>query len=101
MGIGSKLDILLKDRHRNVNDVANAANVPASTVYSIIKRDNTKADLDILQRLARELEVTLEYFVDDYEPETIAAHHDGEEWTSEELDEIEEFKKYVKSKRKK
>lgn len=33
------------------------------------------------------------------EPETIAAHHDGEEWTEEELEEIESFKKYVKSKR--
>lgn len=35
------------------------------------------------------------------EPEihTIAAHHEGEEWTQEELDEIEEFKKFVKSKR--
>ena len=37
---------------------------------------------------------------DDYEPKTIAAHHDSEEWTTEELDEIEEFKRYVKSKRK-
>lgn len=32
---------------------------------------------------------------------TIAAHHDNPEWTEEELDEIEEFKKYVLSKRKK
>ena len=32
---------------------------------------------------------------------TIAAHHDGEEWTAEELDEIEEFKKFVLSKRNK
>lgn len=32
--------------------------------------------------------------------ETIAAHHDGEEWTEEELEEIERFKEFVKSKRK-
>ena len=32
---------------------------------------------------------------------TIAAHHEGEDWTEEELDEIEEFKKFVRSKRKK
>ena len=30
---------------------------------------------------------------------TIAAHHDGEKWTDEELNEIEEFKKFVLSKR--
>ncbi|AFM02374.1 Helix-turn-helix protein [Desulfitobacterium dehalogenans ATCC 51507] len=34
-----------------------------------------------------------------YEPETIAAHHDGEEWTDEELAEIERFKEFVRSKK--
>lgn len=34
------------------------------------------------------------------EIETIAAHHDGDEWTDEELDEIERFKEFVKSRRK-
>jgi transcriptional regulator with XRE-family HTH domain len=33
-------------------------------------------------------------------PETIAAHHDGEEWTEEELKAIEDFKAFVKSRRK-
>ena len=32
---------------------------------------------------------------------TIAAHHDEEDWTAEELEEIENFKKYVLSKRNK
>lgn len=31
--------------------------------------------------------------------QTIAAHHDGEDWTEEELQEIEEFKQYVKMRR--
>lgn len=31
--------------------------------------------------------------------ETIAAHHDGEEWTEEELEEIERFKEFVRMKR--
>ena len=30
---------------------------------------------------------------------TIAAHHDNEDWTAEELDEIEAFKRFVLSKR--
>lgn len=33
--------------------------------------------------------------------ETIAAHHDGDEWTEEELEEIERFKEFVRMKRKK
>jgi len=35
----------------------------------------------------------------DIEINTIAAHHDDIDWTDEELDEIEEFKKYILSKR--
>lgn len=33
------------------------------------------------------------------ETETIAAHHDGEDWTEEELEEIERFKEFVRMKR--
>lgn len=33
--------------------------------------------------------------------DTIAAHHDGETWTEEELEEIERFKAFVRSKRNK
>ena len=49
----------------------------------------------------------MDYLADDDVPEdiseihTIAAHHDGEDWTDEELAEIEAFKKYVLSKRNK
>ena len=32
--------------------------------------------------------------------ETIAAHHDGEEWTQEELKAIEDFKAFIRSRRK-
>lgn len=31
---------------------------------------------------------------------TVAAHHDGEDWTEEELEEIERFKEFIRSKRK-
>ncbi|MGG1643006.1 helix-turn-helix domain-containing protein [Paenibacillus sp. NRS-1782] len=31
---------------------------------------------------------------------TLAAHHDGEDWTDEELEEIEQFKEFVKLRRK-
>ncbi|BAM46315.1 helix-turn-helix domain-containing protein [Amphibacillus xylanus] len=34
-----------------------------------------------------------------HEPDTIAAHHDGEDWTEEELEEIERFKEFVRMKR--
>lgn len=42
-------------------------------------------------------EDVIEYNASTYEPETIAAHHEGD-WSKEELEEVEEFKKYVKDK---
>ncbi len=35
-----------------------------------------------------------------YKPVTIAAHHDSDEWSEDELKEIEDIKKYAKSKKK-
>lgn len=37
----------------------------------------------------------------DVKIETIAAHHDNEDWTKEELEEIERFKEFVRAKRNK
>lgn len=34
-----------------------------------------------------------------HEPKTIAAHHEGDEWTEEELAEIERFKEFIRSKK--
>lgn len=59
-----------------------------------------------LEKLASALNVKISYLMgieedDDDFPKTIAAHHDNDEWTEEELQEIEQFKAYVKSKREK
>lgn len=37
--------------------------------------------------------------IDNNNIQTIAAHHDGEDWTEEELEEIKRFKEFVKSRR--
>ena len=74
MGIGKKLDDLMKMRGTNANELAKKVNVPAQTIYSMIKRDSKKADIEVLIRIARELGVSTEYFCDDesnpieYEP---------------------------------
>jgi len=55
-----------------------------NTMYAIAKALNCKVD---------------DFITDENEVQTIAAHHDGEDWTRDELDEIERFKEYVKSKK--
>lgn len=56
--------------------------------------------LDSARILANFFETTLDYMLG-IEPLTVAAHHDGEDWTEEELQELEDFKRYVLSKRQK
>lgn len=99
MAIGKKLDELLEKRGMNARELSKKIDVPPSTIYSIIQRNNKKVDIDILLNVADVLGVDVEYFSDKDDVKTIAAHHDSEEWTQEELDEIEAFKQFVKQKR--
>jgi transcriptional regulator with XRE-family HTH domain len=62
MSIGERLENLIKSKNTNVYQVAMKANVSPQTIYSIIRRNNTKVDLDVLQDIADELGVTLDYF---------------------------------------
>lgn len=62
MSIGKRLEELIIYRGTNVNKVARAANISPQTIYGIIKRDNTKVDINILMALARQLDVTLDFF---------------------------------------
>lgn len=65
MGIGDKLQDLILKRKTNVNELAIRAKVSPSTLYSIIKRNSTKADIDILIRIANILGVPVDYFSDE------------------------------------
>ena len=101
MGIGSKLSQLLDANGTNANELANKIGVSPQTIYSMIKRDSKKADIEVLIRIAKELGVSVEYFSDEpIEPTTIAAHFDGNEYTEEELEEIRQFAEFVKNRRK-
>ena len=57
MGIGSRLEQLLREKNKRPGTLAREADVSKNTVYSIIKRDNDKVDAEILTRLARALGV--------------------------------------------
>ena len=100
MGIGNKLDELLKKQNMTVTELARRVGVAPTTIYSIIQRNNKKVDIDVLLNIADILGVDADYFRDSDKPITIAAHFDGNEFTEEELDEIRNFAEYVKSKRK-
>ena len=60
MGIGDKLQQLISQKNTNVNELSVQAKVSPSTLYSIIKRNNTKVDIDILIRISNILGVNNE-----------------------------------------
>lgn len=80
--------------------------MPWTTLDSILKRGFANSNITNVLKITRELNINAESLalgkIKNEEPQvhTIAAHHDEEEWTDEELSEIEEFKRYVLSKRK-
>ena len=81
MSIGKRLEELINYRNKNVNRVAREAGISPQTIYGIIKRDNTKVDINILMALAKELNVTLDFFsggplnVDEVDVETFVSRY--------------------------
>lgn len=110
LDLGRRLKKLREDKHVSMDkmcdDLANIYNVRLAK-STISKWENGKAEptLAYAKILSKYFNVTLDYLIgiedvtkdDDL---TIAAHHATNDWTQEELDEIERFKEFVKSRRK-
>lgn len=62
MGIGNTLNQLIKLRGTNVNELSQKIGVAPTTIYSLIKRDSKKVDIEILIKLSKALNVNAEYF---------------------------------------
>lgn len=66
MGIGKKLAELIDQKGINANELAESTGITPSTIYSIIKRDNTKVDIEVLIRICEALDVNVEIFYQEY-----------------------------------
>lgn len=64
--IGRTLQALLDEKDVNVNELSKMINVSNQTLYSIIKRDNMKIDFEVLLKICKALNVSIEYFYADY-----------------------------------
>lgn len=106
MSFLDKLDYLMREKNINKSQLSKESGVPYTTIDGFYKKGTENIKLSTLKKLASYFDCSLDYLADDNVDEdeplmTIAAHHDEEDWTEEELAEIEEFKRYVKSKRNK
>lgn len=81
------------------------ADIVDLTQQAVGKWENNKAepDLTTVAKLADFFDCSTDYLLGKTNirkyPHTIAAHHDGGEFTEEELNEIEKFKEFVRMKR--
>ena len=57
MGVGLRLKHILRDRKMTIKQLAENANIPVNTLYSITKRDSERVDPVILRQLSETLEV--------------------------------------------
>lgn len=112
--LGEKLKSLRTIRKLTMEQLSDKLNSKYNTRINksmISKWENGVGEpsLENIRALASFFDVTLDYLLGidnvcvaesfiDYET-TIAAHHEGEDWTEEELKELEDFKQYVLSKR--
>mgnify|MGYP002223870170 CR=1 FL=1 len=100
MSIGQIMKDLRVKAGLNKQQAADRLGMPYTT-YNNYETDARQVGSDTLKKLSKMYDVTIDYLLEnDYVPGTIATHQDDEYWTAEELDEIERFKAYVKSKRK-
>lgn len=66
MAIGAKLDVLLKHEKMKVSKLSRLTGIPAQTIYAIIRRDSANVDLEILQKICKEMKIGISYFYDDH-----------------------------------
>lgn len=110
MSVELELKDLILERYKSLREFAIKIDMPYSTMDTILKRGVDKANVYNIIKICKELNIDTEALGEgrieckqtDYQVSTIAAHKDkiDVDWTEEELEDIENFKKYVLSKRK-
>ena len=72
----------------------------AKSSYSLYESGKREPDVERIKMLAQILGVSSDALLGlPEQPTTIAAHHEGDEFTSDEWEEIEKFKMFVKARR--
>lgn len=95
--VGNKIKQLRLEKEILQKELADKLNLTQQTI-SLYESGKRSPDYETLKRIADYFNVSTDYLLN-RDVETIAAHQ--EEYTEEELKEIEEFKNFVRSRRKK
>lgn len=98
MDVGKRIKQRRKEIKISAEDLAEVAEVSPSTIYRYEKGDIENMPTPVLDKIARKLRVSPSYLMGWDEDYTIAAHID-DDVTEEEMQDIRDYIKYIKSKR--
>lgn len=99
----NRIKELREEKGLSQEELGKHLNVQKSAV-SKYEKEHVSLNNDLIRELVKLFNVSSDYLLGisddrDSDIKTIAAHHDGDTWTEEELEEIEKFKAFVRSKR--
>ena len=100
------LKLLRNEKNMSQQELADALGISKSSI-NMYERGERQPNFEVLETIADFFNVDIDYLLGRtnkttkiINPNTIAAHFDGDEYTPEALDEIKAFAEFVKSKRK-
>lgn len=90
---------LIINRYGNLKRFTDKIQMPWTTLDSILKRGIANSNVSNVSKVAKELNLDLEAFIEGKlifsAPVTVAAHRDSEDWTPEEYQKIEDYKRLL------
>ena len=100
------LKLLRTERSMSQQELADALGISKSSI-NMYERGERQPNFEVLESIADYFNVDIDYLLGRtnkttkiINPNTMAAHFDGDEYTEDELDRIKEFAAFVKSNRK-
>lgn len=101
MTVAERIREEMARRNLSYGELAAATGLAKSAVHRYATGETGKIPTEALEKLARALGVTPAYLTgwEEERPHTLAAHFEGEEFSEDELREIESFVRFVKSRR--
>ncbi|MBE6603623.1 MAG: helix-turn-helix transcriptional regulator [Ruminococcaceae bacterium] len=101
MTVSERIRTQMKLLDLSYGELSAATGLTKSAIHRYATGQTDKIPTEALEKLARALGVTPAYLTgwEQERPHTLAAHFEGEEFSDEELREIEDFVRFVKSKR--
>lgn len=104
--LGKRIKSLREDRRLNQVELSKMLNISNTTLSQYETGQRVPSD-EVKIKISKIFDVSLDYLLgvtdvkNNEDIKTIAAHKEGETFSEDELKDIEEFKKFVKSRRKK